>query len=74
MTVVVLALAFIASVALALQGQTIGPARYLLALYRYRRAAKQFAPPTRPDKLGLVLDVAPGAETEREPVLDGAAA
>ena len=36
-TVVVLVLAFVASVALALQGQTIGPGRYLLALYRYRR-------------------------------------
>ena len=46
-TVVVLVLAFVASVALALQGQTIGPGRYLLALYRYRRAAKQLAPPTR---------------------------
>ena len=78
MTVVVLVMAFLASVALALQGQTIGPARYLLALYRYRRAAKQLAPPTRPDKLGLVLDAAPGREAEvegeREPVLDGAAA
>jgi hypothetical protein len=73
-TVVVLAMAFIASVALALQGQTIGPARYLLALYRYRRAGKQLAPPTRPDRFGLVLDVAPGAEPERETVLDGAAA
>ena len=46
-TVVVLVMAFLASVALALQGQTIGPGRYLLALYRYRRAAKQLAPPTR---------------------------
>jgi hypothetical protein len=73
-TVVVLVMAFIASVALALQGQTIGPARYLLALYRYRRAAKQLGPPTRSDKFGLVLDVAPGAQTEPEPVLDGAAA
>jgi hypothetical protein len=73
-TVFVLALAFIASVALALQGQTIGPARYLLALYRYRRAAKHLAPPTQPDKFGLVLDIAPGADTEREAVLDGAAA
>ena len=40
-TVVVLVLAFLASIALALQGQTIGPGRYLLALYRYRRATKQ---------------------------------
>ena len=45
-TIVVLVLAFLASVALALQGQTIGPGRYLLALYRYRRATKQLAPPT----------------------------
>lgn len=73
-TVVVLALAFIASVALALQGQTIGPARYLLALYRYRRTAKQLAPPTRADRFGLVLDVAPEEATEHEPALDGAAA
>ena len=58
-TIVVLVLAFLASIALALQGQTIGPGRYLLALYRYRRAAKQLAPPTRADKHGLVLDVAP---------------
>ena len=39
-TVVVLVLAFLASIALALQGQTIGPGRYLLALYRYRRASQ----------------------------------
>ena len=73
-SIVVLVMAFLASVALALQGQTIGPTRYMLALYRYRRAAKRLAPPTCPDKFGLVLDVAPGAEPEREPVLDGAAA
>ena len=73
-TVVALVMAFIASVALALQGQTIGPGRYLLALYRYRRTAKQLPPPTRPDRFGLVLDVAPRAEPEAEQVLDGAAA
>ena len=66
-TVVVLALAFLASIALALQGQTIGPGRYLLALYRYRRATKQLAPPTEPDKHGLVLDVAPSDAVEHEP-------
>ena len=70
-TVVVLVMAFFASVALALQGQTIGPGRYLLALYRYRRAAKQLAPPTRRDKLGLVLDVAPEPAAEPERLLDG---
>ena len=73
-TVVVLAMALFASVSLALQGQTIGPGRYLLALYRYRRADKQLSPPARPDKFGLVLDVAPGPEAEPELVLDGAAA
>ena len=73
-TIVVLGLAFLASIALALQGQTIGPSRYLLALYRYRRATKQLAPPTGADKHGLVLDVAPDAEAEPEPVLDGALA
>jgi hypothetical protein len=73
-TAVVLVMAFCASVALALQGQTIGPGRYLLALYRYRRATKLLAPPTRPDKFGLVLDVAPRPETEPEPLLDGAVA
>ena len=51
-----------------------GSGGLLMALYHYRRAAKHLAPPTQPDKFGLVLDVAPGAETEREPVLDGAAA
>jgi hypothetical protein len=73
-TVVVLVMAFFASVAFALQGQTIGPGRYLLALYRYRRAGKQLAPPARPDRFGLVLDVAPPTEADLEPVLDGAAA
>jgi hypothetical protein len=73
-TVVVLVMAFVASVALALEGQTIGPGRYLLALYRHRRAAKQLAPPTRPDKFGLVLDAAPELEAKPEPVLDGAIA
>ena len=73
-TIVVLVLAFLASIALALQGQTIGPGRYLLALYRYRRAPKQLGPPTEADRCGLVLDVAPDAEAEREPVIDGALA
>lgn len=73
-TVVVLVLAFIASVAMALQGQTIGPGRYLLALYRYHRAHKRLGPPARPDRHGLVLDVAPDSEPELDPVLDGAAA
>jgi len=67
----VLVLAFVASVALALHGQTIGPGRYLLALYRYRRHPKQLAPPTEPDKHGLVLDAAPAPEGELEPAVDG---
>ena len=50
------------------------PCRYLLAVYRYRRASKQLAPPTRPDKFGLVLDVAPEPQPHPEPALDGAAA
>ena len=70
-TVVVLLLAFVASVALALQGQTIGPGRYLLALYRYRRQPKQLPPPTETDKHGLVLDAAPAPEGELEPAFDG---
>src|ERR1700694_2036559 len=69
-TVVVLLLAFLASVALALQGQTIGPGRYLLALYGYRRHPKHLAPPTVPDKHGLVLDTAPPPEGELEPAFD----
>jgi hypothetical protein len=73
-TVVVLMLAFLASVALALQGQTIGPGRYLLALYRYRRAPKQLAPPTEPDRHGLVLATVPPPEGELEPAFDGARA
>ena len=74
-TVVVLVLAFLASIALALQGQTIGPGRYLLALYRYRRAHQAArAANGQPDRHGLVLDVAPDAEAEPEPVLDGASA
>jgi hypothetical protein len=73
-TVVVLLLAFLASVALALQGETIGPVRYLLALHRYRRLPKRLGPPTRPDKLGLVLDVAPSAGGEADSVVGGATA
>jgi hypothetical protein len=72
-TVVVLVLAFIASVALALEGQTIGPGRYLLALYRYRRAAKRLVAPERPDRLGLVLDAPPTDEmTSRGLASEGA--
>ena len=71
-TAVALALAFCASLALALQGQTIGPARYLLALYRYRRAPKQLGSPSKPDRHGLVLDIAPSSGAESEPALDGA--
>jgi len=73
-TVVVLLLAFCASVTLALQGQTIGPGRYLLALYRFRRQPKQLAPPIKPDRHGLVLDAAPDADAELEPVPDGVGA
>lgn len=63
-TVVVLLLAFAASITLALQGQTIGPGRYLVALYRFRRQTKLLEPPARPDRHGLVLDASPGAETQ----------
>jgi hypothetical protein len=73
-TVVVLALAFLASVALALQGQTIGPGRYMLALYRYRRAPKQLAPPSEPDRHGLVLNTVPALAGELAPTVDGARA
>ena len=51
-TVVVLALAFVASIGLALQGQTIGPGRYLLALlplptgHQAARAADRAGPAT----------------------------
>ncbi len=71
-TVVVLLLAFCASIALALQGQTIGPGRYLLALYRFRRQPKQLAPPAKPDRHGLVLDATPDAELEPVPEEVGA--
>jgi hypothetical protein len=63
-TVVVLAMAFAASITLALQGQTIGPGRYLVALYRFRRQRKLLAPPSRPDRQGLVLDAAPEADAQ----------
>jgi hypothetical protein len=55
-TIVVLVLALVASVALGLQGQTIGPGRYLLALYRYRRSPKALRPPVEPDGQGFVLE------------------
>jgi hypothetical protein len=71
-TVVVLAFAFAASIALALQGQTIGPGRYLLVLYRYRRAPKQLVAPVEPDRHGLVLDAEPEQPGELEPALEGA--
>lgn len=63
-TVVVLLLAFIASIALALQGQTIGPGRYLVALCRFRRQTKLLEPPTQPDRQGFVLDAAPDAQAQ----------
>jgi hypothetical protein len=69
-TVVVLALGFVASICLALQGQTIGPGRYLLALHRYRRATKQLAPPGEPDRHGLVLDAAPSDAVEHRLALE----
>lgn len=71
-TVVVLLLAFCASIALALQGQTIGPGRYLLALNRFRRQPKQLEPPAKPDRYGLVLDATPDADAEL--VLEGVSA
>jgi hypothetical protein len=63
-TVVVLLLAFAASIALALQGQTIGPGRYLVALCRFRRQTKLLEPPARPDRQGLVLDAPPDADAQ----------
>jgi hypothetical protein len=58
-SVVVLALAFGAMVVMGLSGQAIGPGRYLVVIWRYRRARKQLVVPDAPDKRGLVLDTAP---------------
>jgi hypothetical protein len=71
-TIVVLLLALLSSIALALQDQTIGPGRYLIALYRYRRAPKQLLPPTEPDRFGFVLDSLPEDVDEVEPMFAGA--
>lgn len=65
-TIVVLALALAGVVLYGLSGQAIGPGRYLVALVRYRLAAKALLAPEAPDKLGFVLDSVP--EHEPAPV------
>jgi hypothetical protein len=62
-TIVVLALAFCGVVLHALSGQALGPGRHLLALIRYALAPKHLSPPTEPERGGLVLGVAPAADT-----------
>ncbi len=58
-TITVLVLASAAVLLYGLSGQAIGPGRYLIAVWRYRLAAKQLVCPQRPDKTGLVLEKAP---------------
>ena len=63
-TVVVLVLAFGAVMVMGLSGQAIGPGRYLMVIWRYRRTRKQLVVPDAPDKRGLVLDTAPDSAQE----------
>jgi hypothetical protein len=65
-SVVVLALAFGAVMVMGLSGQAIGPGRYLIVIWRYRRTRKLLVVPGAPDKRGLVLDTAP--DGAREPL------
>ena len=72
-TLVVLASAFCGVAIAAISGQALSPARHLLALVRYTRAPKRYAPPRQPDRRGgLVLDSPPMlAEPPGELALDG---
>lgn len=63
-TVVVLLIAFGATVIAGVSGQALSPGRHLLAIIRYRRAPKCYTLPSQPDKRGLVLDSAPVIDDE----------
>jgi hypothetical protein len=58
-TVVVLILAFAATVLAGLSGQALSPLRHLTALVGHHRSARTLESPAGPDRFGLVLDRAP---------------
>jgi hypothetical protein len=58
-TLVVLLLAFAGMVIAGVSGQALSPGRQLVAIVRYRRAARRYRLKAEPDKRGLVLDRRP---------------
>jgi hypothetical protein len=65
-TIVVLVLAFCGVVIAGVSGQALSPARHLLAVIRYLRAAKRLELPEAPERDGgLVLDRAPELEFDQ---------
>ncbi len=52
-----------------LSGQAFAPERYLVAVIRYKRSPKTYAPPARPDRRGLVLDAMPYPGDDGEPMV-----
>jgi len=65
-TITLLALTTVGMVLWGLSGQALAPERYLLALLRYKRSAKTFLCPERPDQQGLVLDAIPDSRGDDE--------
>jgi hypothetical protein len=58
-TITLLTLTTLGMLLWGLSDQALAPERYLLAVIRYKRSAKTFACPQRPDRQGLVLDAIP---------------
>jgi hypothetical protein len=76
-TIVMLLLAFGATLVLAVSGQALSPARHLRAIIGYRRAPKRFALSAKPDERGLVLAGAPllmSSDRELAPGIEGVGA
>jgi hypothetical protein len=75
-TIVVLLLAFGATVVLAVSGQALSPARHLSAIAAYRRSAKRWALRAKPDQRGLVLASPPpvtGPDRDGDSGIEGVA-
>jgi hypothetical protein len=75
-TIVILLLAFGATLVLAVSGQALSPTRHLRAILAYRRSPKRWALSAKPDERGLLLTGAlptTGADRDLQRGIEGAA-
>jgi hypothetical protein len=70
-TIVALLIALFAMVLLGVSGQALSPARQLQAIARYRRSAKRWEFPAKPDGHGLVLAAVPERVSKDSDIVEG---